>query len=84
MSKINEYADLHTFIKDNCGGVANLASKIGLTPRSVYKWIEKKSLPRTEFSEETRYSKTLSELSGFTETEIKNRFKPTSKPLNKS
>lgn len=84
MNEITEYTDLHTFIKDKCGGVSNLASEIGITPRSIYKWIEKKSLPRTEFSEETRYSKTLSKLSGFTETEIKNHFKPISKPLNKS
>ena len=67
---------LKVFIDKKCGGVKAVADKTNLTSRAVYKWATKGSLPRTEFSNETNYAEDLSELSGISADEIKNRFKP--------
>jgi hypothetical protein len=44
------------------GGVARIAEATGVSHRAVGKWQERGKLPRTEFSEETTYAKTISEL----------------------
>ena len=67
---------LKIFIDKSCGGVKAVADKTNLTSRAVYKWATKGSLPRTEFSNETNYAEDLSELSGISADEIKDRFKP--------
>ena len=67
---------LKIFIGKSCGGVKAVADKTNLTSRAVYKWATKGSLPRTEFSNETNYAEDLSELSGISADEIKDRFKP--------
>ncbi|MBA2057353.1 hypothetical protein H0262_05585 [Psychrobacter cryohalolentis] len=67
---------LKVFIDKNCGGVKAVADKTNLTSRAVYKWATKGSLPRTEFSDETKYAEDLSDLSGFSASEIKEMFKP--------
>lgn len=67
---------LQDFIKNKCGGVTCVAQAVNITNRAIYKWIDKGSLPRTEFSGETNYSHHLAELSGFTENQIKEMFKP--------
>lgn len=40
--------------------VSVVAEVCGLTPKAVYKWLEKGGLPRTEFTDETDYAKNLS------------------------
>lgn len=67
---------LKAFIDDKCGGVSAVAKKVFLTERSIYKWTANGSLPRTEYSNETEYSKVLSEMSGIPEKEIKDSFRP--------
>ena len=67
---------LKSFIDEKCGGVPAVAKKVLLTERSVYKWTSNGSLPRTEYSNETTYSKVLSEMSGMSEKEIKDSFRP--------
>lgn len=67
---------LKLFIDNNCGGVPAVAEKTSLSVRAIYKWAKKGSLPRTEFTSETNYSQNLSELSGTSVDEIKERFKP--------
>lgn len=37
--------------------VSVVAEVCGLTPKAVYKWLEKGGLPRTEFTDETDYAK---------------------------
>jgi len=71
---------LKVFIDDECGGVLAVADKTSLSVRAIYKWAKKGSLPRTEFTSETSYSKNLSDLSGVSVEEIKNRFKPQPQP----
>jgi len=71
-----QQTQLKIFIDEKCGGVKSVAKKTNLTSRAIYKWATKGSLPRTEFSNETCYSKDLSDLSGFSEEEIKEMFKP--------
>lgn len=48
---------------DNVGGVAECARICGITPRGVYKWLHRESLPRTEYTGETCYSKRLADAS---------------------
>ena len=67
---------LKVFIDEECGGVKTVADKTNLTSRAIYKWATKGSLPRTEFSNETFYSESLSDLSGVSVEEIKEMFKP--------
>ncbi|MEC5321496.1 Cro/Cl family transcriptional regulator [Brenneria populi subsp. brevivirga] len=53
--------------------VSVVASACGLTPKAVYKWIHRGSLPRTEFTGETCYAKKIASVSNgkYTELEIK-------------
>lgn len=67
---------LKAFIDERCGGVAAVAGELALTERSIYKWAANGSLPRTEYSDETKYSEVLSKMSGVPEKEIKNSFRP--------
>ena len=70
------------FINNDCGGVPNVAEKLDISTRAVYKWTANGSLPRTEYSDETSYSTILSELSGETVADIKESFKP--QPVTKA
>lgn len=74
---------LKVFINDKCGGASAVANKTKLSARAIYKWAEKGSLPRTEFSGETSYSQDLSDLSGSSVDEIKEMFKPQPQPQPK-
>ncbi|MHA7847145.1 helix-turn-helix domain-containing protein [Serratia sp. D1N4] len=53
--------------------VSVVAGACGLTPKAVYKWIKRGSLPRTDFTGETSYAKKIASASGgrYTEEEIK-------------
>lgn len=42
-------------------GVAKVANLCGISVRAVYKWRTSNSLPRTEYTGETRYSEILSQ-----------------------
>lgn len=44
--------------------VSVVADICGLTPKAVYKWIERGSLPRTEFTGETDYAGKIAKASG--------------------
>lgn len=44
--------------------VSVVADACGLTPKAVYKWIEKGALPRTEFTDETDYASKIARASG--------------------
>lgn len=67
---------LKDFINKECGGVSAVAKRVNLSERSIYKWAKNGSLPRTEYSDETKYSKALSDISGVSADEIKESFKP--------
>lgn len=41
------------------GGVAKASVICGVSQRAIYKWIAADSLPRTEYSSETRYAYVL-------------------------
>lgn len=69
---------LKDFINKECGGVPAVAKRVHLSERSIYKWATNGSLPRTEYSDETHYSKALSDISGVSVDEIKESFKPRS------
>ncbi|MDO5769304.1 MAG: hypothetical protein Q4P13_07350 [Psychrobacter sp.] len=69
---------LKDFINKKCGGVAVVAKRVKLSERAIYKWTSSGSLPRTEYSDETNYSKELSDMSGVSVSEIKESFKPRS------
>lgn len=43
-------------------GVYKLAKECGLTAGAIYKWVNRNSLPRTEFTGETNYSEKIAEL----------------------
>lgn len=45
-------------------GVAKVADLCGISVRAVYKWRTLNSLPRTEYTGETRYSEILSQALG--------------------
>lgn len=51
------------FAVDKVGGVTECARICGISPRGVYKWLHRGSLPRTEFTGETCYAKRLAEAS---------------------
>lgn len=44
-------------------GVAEVAKACGISPRAVYKWLNKGSLPKTEFYGGTQYAMTIEKLS---------------------
>ena len=44
--------------------VSVVAEVCGLTPKAIYKWIERGSLPRTEFTGETEYADKIAKASG--------------------
>ncbi|MDR6295003.1 helix-turn-helix domain-containing protein [Pantoea dispersa] len=44
-------------------GVAEVAKACGISPRAVYKWLKKGSLPKTEFYGRTQYAMTIEKLS---------------------
>jgi len=67
---------LKDFINKECGGVAAVAKEVNLSERAIYKWTSSGSLPRTEYSDETKYSNALSIISGVSVDEIKESFKP--------
>ena len=46
----------------DAGGVAVVALALDLTERTIYKWIAKNALPRSEYTEESDYSLTLAEM----------------------
>lgn len=46
-----------------CVGIGVVASACGISPRAVYKWLKKGSLPKTEFYGRTHYAMTIEELS---------------------
>jgi phosphoribosylformimino-5-aminoimidazole carboxamide ribonucleotide (ProFAR) isomerase len=49
-------------IINDAGGVSVVAMKIRITERSVYKWIERNALPRSEYTGETNYSSLIAVL----------------------
>ncbi|MDU4058695.1 MAG: hypothetical protein E7H60_19325 [Pseudomonas oryzihabitans] len=44
---------------DAAGGVEKAAALCGVSPRAVYKWLKAGSLPRTDYTGETRYAALL-------------------------
>ncbi len=44
-------------------GVAEVAKACGISPRAVYKWLKKGSLPKTEFYGRTQYAMNIERLS---------------------
>lgn len=44
------------------GGVNVVAKALNLSERAIYKWLEKNSLPRSEYTSETSYAKQISDL----------------------
>lgn len=55
----------------DAGGVCAVAFSVQLSERSIYKWIEKNCLPRSEYTGESKYSKSIAQLcENFTEQEI--------------
>lgn len=44
---------------DAAGGAYAVASMLNLSPKAIYKWLEKDELPRTEYTEQTSYAKTI-------------------------
>ena len=43
--------------------VSVVADVCGLTPKAIYKWLERGSLPRTEFTGETEYADKIAKAS---------------------
>lgn len=41
---------------NEAGGVSVVAAAVNLRDRSIYKWIQKNSFPRSEYTGETNYS----------------------------
>lgn len=55
----------------DAGGVPIVALALKLSERTIYKWISKNSLPRSEYTEESSYSLKLAQMSkNFNRTEI--------------
>ncbi|WP_179998051.1 hypothetical protein [Acinetobacter sp. YH12239] len=50
-------------IINDAGGVSVVATALNLSERSIYKWIEKGALPRSEYTGETDYSTQIAALS---------------------
>ena len=47
---------------DDAGGVPAVSATCEVSPRAVYKWLSADSLPRTEYTGETDYSKRIAAL----------------------
>ena len=47
----------------DAGGVSVVAMAVKLSERSIYKWIEKNSFPRSEYTGESDYVSVITELS---------------------
>lgn len=47
---------------DNAGGVPAVSATCEVSPRALYKWLSADSLPRTEYTGETDYSKRIAAL----------------------
>jgi len=45
------------------GGVAKASAICGVSQRAIYKWLTAESLPRTDYTGETRYAEKLAEAS---------------------
>lgn len=45
------------------GGVSTVAFAVQLSERTIYKWIKKNSLPRSEYTGESDYSSIIAEMS---------------------
>lgn len=43
-------------------GIEEVAAACGISPRAVYKWLKKRSLPKTEFYGKTSYAETIEQL----------------------
>ncbi|MDV7458262.1 hypothetical protein R4643_12310 [Acinetobacter baumannii] len=58
-------------IINDAGGVSTVAFVVQLSERSVYKWIEKNCLPRSEYTGESNYSNSIAQLcENFNEQQI--------------
>lgn len=56
---------------NDAGGVCTVAFAVQLSERSIYKWIEKDCLPRSEYTGESNYSTLIAQLcENFTKQEI--------------
>lgn len=44
---------------ESVGGVNGAATICGVSPRAVYKWLKRNSLPRTDYTGETNYADAL-------------------------
>ncbi|MDC4847650.1 hypothetical protein OHV92_18605 [Acinetobacter baumannii] len=56
---------------NDAGGVCSVAFAVQLSERSIYKWIEKNCLPRSEYTGESNYSNLIAQLcKKFSEQEI--------------
>lgn len=47
----------------DAGGVQIVAAAVKLSERSIYKWIEKNSFPRSEYTGESSYVNVIADLS---------------------
>lgn len=56
---------------NDAGGVCSVAFAVQLSKRSIYKWIKKNCLPRSEYTGESNYSNLIAQLcKKFSEQEI--------------
>lgn len=46
------------------GGIPAIAQACGVSVRAAYKWAAKGRLPRTDYTNETHYAKTIAKLPG--------------------
>lgn len=62
---------------DQAGGIEASAKACGVSSRALYKWASRNSLPRTEYTGETRYAEALANLArDVTADEIRDAFPP--------
>ena len=62
---------------EKAGGVEASAKACGISPRALYKWASRNSLPRTEYTGETHYSEALAKLvKGVSASDIRKAFSP--------
>lgn len=60
------------------GGIEVVSTVCGLSPRALYKWVARDSLPRTEYTGETAYAESICTLPGIdlSPSDLKQRFSP--------